>query len=82
MVLNRGNWVVPNRGNPAAFHAERRGRRVLIASDGLWKYATMTRIRTLTLREPLAEAADALTACVRLPSGSLQDDVAVVLVSD
>jgi serine/threonine protein phosphatase PrpC len=66
---------------PVEFEAELRGGRLLLGSDGLFKYATAERICTLAMRGSVAESADALANCVRLPSGALQDDVAVVLVS-
>jgi serine/threonine protein phosphatase PrpC len=66
---------------PVVFEAERKCSRLLLASDGLFKYATDVRIGKLALRGPATEAADALVNCARLPSGALQDDVAVVLVS-
>ena len=64
------------------FEAEAPGNRLLIASDGLFKYATAERICDLAMQGPVVEAADALANCVRLPSGAFQDDVAVVLVSE
>ena len=66
---------------PVVFEAERGGGRLLLGSDGLFKYATAETIVALAARTSVAEAADALAHCVRLPSGGLQDDVAVVLVS-
>lgn len=66
---------------PVQFEAERRGGRVLLASDGLFKYATAERICALAMQGSVAEAANTLANCVRLPSGALQDDVAVVVVS-
>jgi serine/threonine protein phosphatase PrpC len=66
---------------PVQFEAELQGGRVLLASDGLFKYATAERICTLAMQGSVAEAAHALANCVRLPSGGLQDDVAVVLVN-
>ena len=65
---------------PVQFEAERSGARLLLASDGLIKYVAVEQIRALANEGPVAEAADALANCVRLPSGALQDDVAVVLV--
>jgi PPM family protein phosphatase len=65
---------------PVQFEAERRGGRVLLASDGLFKYASGERIGALAMKGSVAEAADALANYGRLPSGALQDDVAVVLV--
>jgi serine/threonine protein phosphatase PrpC len=63
------------------FEAELQGGRVLLGSDGLFKYATVERICALATQRPVAEAAEALANCVRLPSGGLQDDVAVVPVT-
>jgi serine/threonine protein phosphatase PrpC len=66
---------------PVQFEAELRGGRVLLASDGLFKYATAGRICTLAMQGSVADAVHALANCVRLPSGDLQDDVAVVLIT-
>jgi serine/threonine protein phosphatase PrpC len=66
---------------PVQFEAEREGGRVLLASDGLFKYATAERICALAAQGSIVEAADALVHCVRLPSGSYPDDVAVVIVA-
>jgi serine/threonine protein phosphatase PrpC len=66
---------------PVQFEAERRGGRVLLASDGLFKYATAERICALAMQGSVAEAVHALANCVRLPSGDPQDDVAVVLIT-
>jgi serine/threonine protein phosphatase PrpC len=66
---------------PVQFKAERRGGRLLLASDGLVKYATAERICALATQGAVEEAARALANCVRLPSGALQDDVAVVIVA-
>jgi len=53
--------------------------RLLLASDGLFKYAARERIAFAAQVANIEEAADALVALPRLPSGALQDDVAVVL---
>lgn len=66
---------------PVVFEAERGGGRLLLGTDGLFKYTAAERIVELAARGSAAEAADALVNCVRLPSGGLQDDVAAVLVS-
>jgi serine/threonine protein phosphatase PrpC len=65
---------------PVQFEAERLGNRVLLGSDGLFKYAPVDRICALATRATVAEAANALADCVRLPSGAFHDDVAVVIV--
>lgn len=66
---------------PVIFEAELGDGRLVLGSDGLFKYATADRICALAMLGSVAEAADALANCVRLPSGGLQDDVAVVVVS-
>jgi serine/threonine protein phosphatase PrpC len=66
---------------PVMFDADLNGARVLVASDGLVKYATVEQICALATQGSVAEATNALANCVRLPSGALQDDVAVVIVS-
>ena len=66
---------------PVEFEAELQGRRLLLATDGLTKYATAERICALAMQGSVAQSADALANCVRLPSGAFQDDIAVVLVS-
>jgi len=66
---------------PVEFRAARRGSRALFASDGLVKYATPERVCSLATRGAVSEAVNTLANCVRLPSGDLQDDVAVVIVS-
>jgi PPM family protein phosphatase len=66
---------------PVVFEADLASGRLLLGSDGLFKYATAERICALAMQGSVAKAADALVNCVRLPSGGLQDDVAVVLVA-
>jgi serine/threonine protein phosphatase PrpC len=67
---------------PVEFEVDRLGNHVLLGSDGLFKYAPVDRICALATQGTVAEAANALANCVRLPSGALQDDVAVVIVSE
>ena len=51
-----------------------------MATDGLWKYIDRARIaEAVLLVRPLDAACTALVTGVRLRSGALQDDVAVVL---
>jgi serine/threonine protein phosphatase PrpC len=66
---------------PVQFEAELNGGRLLLASDGLVKYVTAEQICALATEGSVVEAANALASSVRLPSGALQDDVAVVMVS-
>jgi hypothetical protein len=53
--------------------------RLLLATDGLWKYLDRSRIAALCSRGSASEAAESLVAGVRLRSGALQDDVAIVV---
>lgn len=53
--------------------------RLLVATDGLWKYADRQKIASLCSRGTVEEAAASLAVSVRLPSGILQDDVAIVV---
>jgi len=55
------------------------GGTLLVASDGLLRYAQRAAIVRLARDGDLPAAARALIDLVRLPSGRLQDDVAVVL---
>ena len=65
---------------PVAFTAGPLADRTLVlASDGLWKYARPADIAAAARHPDLAAAAAALLALVRLPSGGLPDDVALVL---
>lgn len=56
--------------------------RLLIATDGLFKYATESDIAKRAMGVPLSEAIDRLIAGVRLKSGALQDDVGIILIED
>jgi serine/threonine protein phosphatase PrpC len=55
------------------------GGTLLVASDGLLKYASQARIARIASGADLALAARALVDLVRLRSGALQDDVSIVL---
>jgi PPM family protein phosphatase len=53
--------------------------RILVGSDGLFKYVPYDRIRDLASTLALAEVPAALVAAARLRSGTLQDDIAVIV---
>jgi serine/threonine protein phosphatase PrpC len=55
------------------------GSTLLVASDGLLRYAKSVDIARIARDRSLEAAGKALIELVRLPSGKLQDDVAVVL---
>ena len=54
--------------------------RLLIATDGLFKYATESDIAQRAMGVPVNEAVARLIEGVRLRSGAFQDDVAIILV--
>lgn len=68
------------RATPVAFErASSMAGTLLLASDGLLKYAPPGRICDLVRSSDLQAAANGLVDAVRLRSGALQDDVAAVL---
>jgi serine/threonine protein phosphatase PrpC len=54
--------------------------RLLIASDGLFKYATEIEIAQRAMGVSVSDAVDKLIVGLRLRSGTFQDDVAIILV--
>jgi serine/threonine protein phosphatase PrpC len=54
--------------------------RLLIATDGLFKYATGSDIANRAMGVSVNEAVEQLIAGVRLRSGALQDDVGIILL--
>lgn len=77
--LTRGQTRKPllgdGRAQPVAFGFRARGI-VVVASDGLWKYARRDEVvRVVSAADRVAER---LVDCARLPSGPLQDDIGVI----
>lgn len=64
---------------PISFGPLPRVGRVLVGSDGLFKYVAHERICDLASSLPLTEVPAALVAAARLRSGALQDDIAVIV---
>jgi hypothetical protein len=64
---------------PVAFEAPVDDSTLLVASDGLWKYAPRVRIAQLARQPDLATAAREISELPRLRSGALPGDVAVLL---
>jgi len=52
---------------------------LLVATDGLIKYAHKEKIRQIVLEHDFEQVAKLLTECVRYPSGNLPDDVTVIV---
>lgn len=69
------------RAAPVAFQRRRMDGVLLVATDGLFKYASPARIAATVREGDVQQAADRLAALVRLPSGSFQDDVGIVAVA-
>jgi serine/threonine protein phosphatase PrpC len=53
--------------------------RILLGSDGLFKYVPHDLIREIASKTPLSETAAALVRAARLSGGALRDDVAVIV---
>lgn len=77
---HRGPLLGNGAARPVGFGPFHFNDRILVASDGLLKYVCESRIRMIATFGPLAAAADELVEAARLPSGSLQDDLAIVLL--
>jgi PPM family protein phosphatase len=67
---------------PLGFGSIELSGRLLIATDGLFKYATESEIAQRVTGVSVNEAVERLIAGVRLKSGALQDDVGIVLVEE
>jgi serine/threonine protein phosphatase PrpC len=52
---------------------------LLVASDGLLKYASAERIATVALADDVEKSAQNLVELVRYPSGALPDDISILL---
>jgi len=69
------------RALPVSFERATFGGTLVVATDGLLSFATTEVIARIAVEhEDIDEAAEALVRAVTLPSGTLQDDVAVVVV--
>lgn len=67
------------RAVPVGFAAEAISGVLIVATDGLWRFASRVRIAEAVLARPLEVAAGALIDGARLRSGALQDDVALAI---
>jgi serine/threonine protein phosphatase PrpC len=67
---------------PVAFGPFPLNGRLLVATDGIFKYARREVIAACALNGLLEDAADALVDSVRLRNRRLQDDVALILCED
>ena len=66
---------------PAAFAFEASEGLLLVASDGLWKYTSIEKIGAEIQAADRSTLLERLAGLVRLRSGALQDDVAMVMIA-
>lgn len=66
------------RSHPTAFESDATGL-LVVATDGLWKYAKRERVVHELAIRPLEAAIAALVDATRLRNGALQDDVAIAI---
>jgi len=82
-VLTSGQRRKPFIGNgcaePVSFRHARNGGVLVVGTDGLFKYAGAASIRRTVLEARPELACQRLVDLVRLPNGTLQDDVGVVV---
>jgi serine/threonine protein phosphatase PrpC len=69
------------RAVPVAFHRGRLDGALLVATDGLFKFASQARIAATVREGEIARAVERLAALVQLPAGGFQDDVGLVVVA-
>lgn len=75
-LLGAGAQVVAFERGPLA------GGTLVVASDGLFRYAKPADVARLANQPDLEAAVRAMIELVRLPTGGLQDDVSIVLVRE
>jgi serine/threonine protein phosphatase PrpC len=85
MDLTKGQQRKPFIGSgsasPVSFRCPRQAGSLLLATDGLLKYTSAERIIATCRAHPTDDAAQRLIELVRYPSGSLPDDVTIILTS-
>jgi len=85
VTLTEGQWRKPLLGSgeatPIRFAVPSLDGTLVLASDGLWKYAGASTIAAAVRGLAPEAAAAALVALVRFPNGRLQDDVAVIVAT-
>jgi PPM family protein phosphatase len=75
----RKPFVGSGRANPVGFQRDSLKGTLLVASDGLLKYASEERIAKAVLGPDLNQALRELVGLVRYPSGALPDDLSILL---
>jgi serine/threonine protein phosphatase PrpC len=69
------------RATPVVFHRAGVGGVLLVATDGLFRYASPERISATVRACEASRVAQRLTKLVQMPSGAYQDDVGIVVVA-
>jgi serine/threonine protein phosphatase PrpC len=69
------------RAVPVSFQRRSLDGVLVVATDGLFKYASSARIASTVRAGEVSQAAERLAALVQLPSGGFQDDVGIVVVA-
>ncbi|HKO91166.1 MAG TPA: hypothetical protein VJU61_08440 [Polyangiaceae bacterium] len=64
---------------PVALGPHELSGRLLVGTDGLFNYASPEILTTAALHAPLDQAVSELVDRARLPTGGLQDDIAIVV---
>jgi len=64
---------------PAVFQGDLESSRLLVCSDGLWKYLKKSEIEAALENVSIEVSADELLQKVKLPNGELQDDISFVI---
>jgi PPM family protein phosphatase len=64
---------------PVSFSSRMSSGTLVVATDGLWKYIKHAHIAAIAMMRPIEAAVATLVEGVRLRSGTLQDDVAIVM---
>lgn len=67
------------RATPVGFGPRKLSGRLVVGTDGLFNYVLPDIVIGSTLDVPLEDAASALVDRARLPTGGLQDDIAIVI---
>lgn len=76
---NRKPFLGLGAASPVPFSARCNGQTLLLATDGLTKYADWERLVQVARGREIEAAADELVSAVRLPSGGFFDDVSCIL---
>ena len=69
------------RAAPVVFQRRRLDGVLLVATDGLFKYASAGRVAATLRAGEVSRAAERLIALARLPKGGFQDDLGIVIVA-